>query len=99
MYMHACILCVCVCVHPCKVNVPVFSVSAKMREAEGYQYTTKEGADLERALVELRVNKPVVTMKVRAVLSLSLVLPEISFVPLAVCVNQFNLIPELLSVL
>ena len=46
------------------INVHVFAVLRKMREAEGYQYTTKEGADLEKTLVELKVNKPVVTMKV-----------------------------------
>ncbi|KAK7096714.1 kinesin-2b-like [Littorina saxatilis] len=37
----------------------------QMREAEGYQYSTKEGAALEKTLVELKVDKPVVTMKIQ----------------------------------
>ncbi|XP_076468028.1 kinesin-like protein KIF3A isoform X2 [Babylonia areolata] len=37
----------------------------QMREAEGYQYTTKEGAQLEKTLAELRADKPVVAMKIQ----------------------------------
>ena len=72
-----------VCIHASEVIV--FSGHVQMREAEGYQYTTKEGADLERTLAELKVNKPAVTMKVKP--SLLLVLPEISFVLSVFCVN------------
>ena len=86
---HTCVcVCVCVCVHVCihANEVIVFNGHVQMREAEGYQYTTKEGADLERTLVELKVNKPVVTMKVKP--PLFLVLPEISFVLSLFCANQ-----------
>ena len=80
--------CVCVCVHACihANEVIVFSGHVQMREAEGYQYTTKEGADLERTLAELKVNKPVVTMKVKP--SPFLVPTEISFMLSVFCVNQ-----------
>ena len=85
---HTCVcVCVCACMHVCihASEVIVFSGHVQMREAEGYQYTTKEGADLERTLAELKVNKPAVTMKVKP--SLLLVLPEISFVLSVFCVN------------
>lgn len=36
-----------------------------MREADGYKYSTKEGAELERTLAQLRADKPVIAMKVR----------------------------------
>ncbi|KAL8593853.1 hypothetical protein ACOMHN_018065 [Nucella lapillus] len=37
----------------------------QVREAEGYQYTTKEGAQLEKTLAELKADKPVVAMKIQ----------------------------------
>ena len=74
------------CVHVCIDADEVIVFSGQMREAEGYQYTTKEGADLERTLAELKVNKPVVTMKVKP--PLFLVPTEISFVLAVFCVNQ-----------
>nr|KAG5698517.1 hypothetical protein BaRGS_023220 [Batillaria attramentaria] len=37
----------------------------QMREAEGHQYSTKEGAQLEKALAELKADKPVIAMKLQ----------------------------------
>ncbi|KAK7485572.1 hypothetical protein BaRGS_00023147, partial [Batillaria attramentaria] len=42
-----------------------FLLYIHMREAEGHQYSTKEGAQLEKALAELKADKPVIAMKLQ----------------------------------
>ncbi|PVD34448.1 hypothetical protein C0Q70_05721 [Pomacea canaliculata] len=48
-----------------KLDVESELAEIQMREADGYKYSTKEGAELERTLAQLRADKPVIAMKLQ----------------------------------